>query len=296
MLKDKFVEVVISSSNFNKYIDKYGPFKKGDRIKIDINDLSKNSVVKIVAVCDICGKEAIVKYQNYNIQVNKGGYYCCKICSVIKQKETMNKNNTKYYLCCSEFKDKMTSLYGVDNPSKIDKIRKIRSTRLSDKKYQLKLLNGIINKYNIDNVSKLELIKEKKKQTCLKNYGVENPIQFYDIFLKSQKNGKNIKLHEETNLFYRGSYEKHFLDYCFKNGIKVEKGVIIKINNNNKNKYYYSDFFIRNKNLVVEIKSSYYYNKYLELNELKKEYTLKNGYDYIIIIDKNYDEFNKLIK
>jgi len=291
MIKNKTIDIKISSSNYRKYVDKYGPFKKGDKINIDINDLTMNSAVKITAICELCGVENDVQYYNYNIQIKKGGYYCCKKCGIKKQKDTMIKNETVYYLSNPEYKNKMINLYGVDNPSKMTKIKEKRSNRLSNVEYQQKLLDGIINKYGVDNVSKLESIKEQKKQTCFKNYGVENPSQNEELFFKSQKSGKRIKFHENMKLYYRGTYEKHFLDFCYDNNLSIEKGITINFKYNNKNKVYHSDFFIKEKNLIIEIKSSYYFSKYLELNKIKEIETIKQGYNYVIIIDKNYDNF-----
>lgn len=49
-------------------------------------------------------------------------------------------------------------------------------------------------------------------------------------------------------------------------------------------------------NLIIEIKSNYYYEKYKELNIIKKLETIKQGYMYIIIIDKEYEEIKNLLK
>jgi hypothetical protein len=51
------------------------------------------------------------------------------------------------------------------------------------------------------------------------------------------------------------------------------------------------DFFIENKNLIIEIKSTYYFNLHKEKNILKKNYTISSGYNYLLIVDKDYDEF-----
>ncbi|MCK9476998.1 MAG: hypothetical protein M0R46_13820 [Candidatus Muirbacterium halophilum] len=207
----------------------------------------------------------------------------------------MEKNGSTYYLSNPEYKKEMIKKYGVDNPSKLKEIKEKRSERLKDTEYQKKMLDGVLEKYGIDNISKLEEIKEKKKSTCLENYGVENPMQNEAIFIKSQKSGKKIKQHTETGLYYRGTYEKDFLDFCYEHDILISKGKTIKYKKNNKNKVYYSDFFIDKYNLIIEIKSSYYYEKYKELNILKKRETIKQGYMYIMIIDKEYEEIKKLL-
>ena len=54
-------------------------------------------------------------------------------------------------------------------------------------------------------------------------------------------------------------------------------------------------FYLTDYNLIVEIKSSYTYECELEQNLLKQKACLEQGYDFIFIINKNYDEFNELI-
>jgi hypothetical protein len=64
---------------------------------------------------------------------------------------------------------------------------------------------------------------------------------------------------------------------------------------NGKIKVYFSDFFIPEINTVIEIKSSYYYNKYLKLNKIKKNETIKAGYNHLFIIDKDYTQLLKIL-
>jgi len=46
---------------------------------------------------------------------------------------------------------------------------------------------------------------------------------------------------------------------------------------------------------MCHIKSSYYYDKYLELNLIKEIETKKMGYNFIFIINKNYNLLNNNI-
>ena len=62
----------------------------------------------------------------------------------------------------------------------------------------------------------------------------------------------------------------------------------------NKN-VYYPDFYLEEMNLIVEIKSKYTYECDYDKNILKRNGCIKNGYKFIFIIDKNYDEFIFLI-
>jgi len=72
--------------------------------------------------------------------------------------------------------------------------------------------------------------------------------------------------------------------------------VSVKYLYDNKNKIYHSDFFIKEINLIVEIKSDYHYNLNLDKNILKRESCLNNKYDFIFIINKDYTEFSEKIK
>lgn len=59
---------------------------------------------------------------------------------------------------------------------------------------------------------------------------------------------------------------------------------------------YHSDFYLPNFNLICEIKSEYIYNKEVKINEIKKESSIKSGYNFIFIIDKDYSNFIKIIE
>jgi len=129
-----------------------------------------NEIIK-VSVCDLPNNSGV------KIEVE------CDICGN-KKEISLNryKNNTKdlttYYSCsrkCSEEKNKKT----------------------------------IIQKYGVDNISKLNKIKNKKIDTCLKHYGVEHPQQSEIIFNKGKitkfekygdKNYINIEKIKKTNL------------------------------------------------------------------------------------------------
>ena len=65
---------------------------------------------------------------------------------------------------------------------------------------------------------------------------------------------------------------------------------------NGKKHTYHSDFYIDKYNLIVEIKSSYTYNYDIDKNLAKEKYSKLNGYNFIFIIDKNYEYFNKLLE
>ena len=222
--------------------------------------------------CLYCQKE--LDFENFS-----GGYgkYCCKehakLYSYKKRKDTLN------------IKYGVTSAFQVNNQKE-----------------------NFLKKYNVDNPSKLLLIKAKKKTTCLKNhgveagfllpktkqtclskYGVEHPLQNKEIFNKALKTKRLIHQFKNTNLTYQGSYELDFLEK-YHDKLDIKNGPSIKYKFKDTNKVYYSDFYIPSKNLIVEIKSTYILTLDEGINEKKKE-CLNQGFNYIMILDKNYDNF-----
>jgi hypothetical protein len=141
------------NSNYKYYIELGYNVKYGDTITIPIKHLSKNSHIKIDTKCEICGCEKNIRYQDYNKNLKTLDYYCCKKCSIEKQKIILQEK------------------YGVDNILKLKEIRE--KSKLT-----------IMTKYGVDNISKSIIIKNKKKETCLKNYNVEYPSQSQQIIEK----------------------------------------------------------------------------------------------------------------
>ena len=140
-------------------------------------------------------------------------------------------------------------------------------------------------------------ILNKIKETNLEKYGFEYPAQNSDILLKIQKSSFAIKQFKDTDLWYQASYELDFLNRyydIFKDDIT--RGSSIKYEYNNKIKIYHPDFFIISLNLIIEIKNNYLLKRDFEEIKLKSESVINNGFNFIMIVDKKYDEFELLIK
>lgn len=206
----------------------------------------------------------------------------------------------------NKIKNTLNNKYGVDYPMQSNEILK-------------KSNDTILNKYNVSNISQLDDIKNKKIETSLKNYGVYHPSQSIDIQNKRknsclQKYGANhemqsleyynhwlktckrTKTFKNTNLYYQSLNELNFLNLYY-DKILIENGKRFEYLDKNNNKhYYFSDFYIPSYNLIVEIKSKYTFDKNKEINLLKQQCVLLDKYNFIFIIDLDYNEFNKLIQ
>jgi hypothetical protein len=299
MFSDKLVEVKISRVNIEYYTNIGYKVKLGNTYKIKSSDIIKTVATRIYVICENCKNELYMKSQNYHNQLKKSGFYVCQKCNNVKSKIT---NIKKYGTSCplqnidiiKKTKETLVREYGVDNISKLESVKDDRRENFKDDNFKNKSKITWMSKYGVDNPSKSDIIKIRKEETTFKNYGVSNPSQSYTIFEKSQISGKKIKLHE-IGLMYRGTYEKDFLDFCLSKDIKVEKGATIKYMFNNIKKYYHSDFYIPSLNLICEIKSNYYYDLYYDKNIAKKISTEESGFNFIFIIDKNYNKLKILI-
>jgi hypothetical protein len=225
--------------------------------------------------------------------------------------ERMKKTNLEKYgveftlqnkIIKSKAKDSILRIYNVDNVFENEEIKE-------------KIKQTIMEKYSVDNISKSENIKELKKsttnkhygveypsqseevkdkikETCMEKYGVEHPCQNLEIFEKQQKSA--FKLRYYKDLYYRGSYELDFLEKYYNIGIRNFESIVYFYKN--KQHRYFPDFYYEPLNLIIEIKSSYTYNLHIEKNIEKEKACINQGFNYIKIINKNYDEFDKLIK
>jgi len=326
MILDKTIKIKVNGKMVKKYKELGFDVKQYDIIDLPIEHLSKYSHQKVMCACDICGEKKEIKYNNYcgYIKRDSNNQYTCKICNLDKRKktckekygvefvaklesskekakETMIENRTVKFFCNPKFKEKMIELYGVDNPSNSELLKEKRVNTYLERYgvenpsyfeiFKEKKINTCLKNYGVEYPAQSKEIKIKKENTCLKNYGVRNPSQSPEIH-KKQQYGFVLK-HHEGGLHYRGTYEKDFIDFSIKNNIKIEnfKGTI-PYYFDGKNRKYFPDFYIKDKNLIVEIKSTYTYNFDIEINKAKRKAAISSDFNFIFIIDKNYDYFS----
>jgi hypothetical protein len=233
------------------------------------------------------------------------------------------KNPWKSKIIQDKIKNTNLKKYGNKIPSKTDEIKdKIKKTNnlryggnspQSDPNVFKKSQNKKKLKYNDPNYNNVEKSQktllektgfrhalqnpssyDKYKNTSLIKYGTEHPMQNNEIFKKSLESGFKSIRYKDTNIFYQGSFELDFLDNFF-DKIYITRGPRIEYFYNNQKHYYFPDFYIKSKNLIVEIKSEYWNNIHQKINNIKMEYCIKNGYNFILIKDKKYKLFRTLI-
>ncbi len=243
-----------------------------------------------------------------------------------KSKQTcIKKYGVEYVLQSGDIKEKaketMLKNYGVEYAAQNDKIynkviktkkekygenfnqqfkEKAKQTCLKlygDEHYnnREKYKETCLKKYNKNSYFETIEFKNKSKKTCIKKYGVPNVSQCARIHQKQQKSGFRIKKFKNTDLWYQGSYELDFLEKYYNNYIDIQRGPRIKYIFEERKRYYFSDFLIPSLNLVIECKNSYLVKRDKLILEKKKIATKNKGYNWIMIVDKNYKDFNDLI-
>ena len=296
----------------------------------NINNLGMYSTKKVKVKCDICGIESEIRYRSYIKNIKNGGYYACsQKCASDKNKQTyLRKTGFKHQMhnpeVIKKYEKTNLKIYGVKHPKQNEGIKnKSRETCLKNYGVEYGFLlfekcKESLNKiYGVDNAMKSKEVRDKVSatniikygyKTALMNpeikkesnkkmielYGTIHPLQNVEIMKKMINSSYKFKVHE-NGLVYQGKYEKDFIDMCVKNNIPIERGLTINYELNNENKIYFSDFYLRSKNLIIEIKSTWIWNKHKEKNIKKMETVIEQGYSYILIIDKKYNEFLKLL-
>jgi hypothetical protein len=304
MILDKIIYVKMNAKHISKYREMGYDCVVGELTPIKIEDLPKYSKSIVLVSCDICENNSTLNYNIYNKSIEKNGFYRCVVCGRESAKKT----------CL--FK------YGVDNPTKLKKISEKISINYKNKSdfekelmkenqkntsfdkygtwfvntssYKKKVKETSIEKYGVDDYRKSDVFKNKVRDIIYERYGVLNLSHMTHEFKKSWFGNKINGLHQPSNLKYQGTYELDFIEKYY-NKVVIEKINPIQYKLNENNHYYHPDFYLPKYNLIVEVKSSYTYESDLDKNLAKKEYSIKNGFNFIFIIDKNYSELESIL-
>jgi len=204
-------------------------------------------------------------------------------------------------ICKEKSKQTCFEHFGVECSFQAEEVKKkskqTKKDRYGDENYnnREKSKQTCLEHFGIEYSFQSEEVREKAKQTCLKHFGVEHQLQNKEIFEKQQKTARKLKYYKDTSIYYRGLYEFDFLDKHHDKYPDIINAKSINYIFNNEKHVYHPDFFIPSLNLIVEIKNSYLAKKDKDKIEAKKEATIANGFKYIMIIDKDYIEFDNLL-
>lgn len=268
-----------SNIQVTKWNKKFGTaYKKGDIIEVDyflLKTMRDYRRRPLLCKCDKCGRT-----------------YKIRLCTLANQ-------STEKTLCLHCKKEKeLNPMFGKKESYETKK--KI-SDKLSGKN------NPMFGKHLKDYMSeaKYNSWREKSKgnkRACGKRTK-EQCEHIRKRVIEGYADGSRKRFHGNAskgfykNILYQGTYELNFLKYL--DSIKklnlIERGPSIEYTDSNGLKHFYlSDYFIKSLNLVIEIKSSYFWNLHEDINILKMNAALKK-YNYLLIINNDFNQLNKIL-
>ena len=161
--------------------------------------------------------------------------------------------------------------------------------------------NTCLLKYGKECVFQVPEIQRKIKNTCLERYGTEYPMQSDILFEKYKVAGYKLKDYTLPSgiIIKVQGYEPLALNEIFKlyseNDVVIGRKNIPKINYelDGKSRKYFPDIYIKSINLIVEVKSTYYFKKKKEETLVKHETSKLNGFNHEIWI---FNEKEQLIE
>ena len=170
---------------------------------------------------------------------------------------------------------------------------------------QKQINKTVKDKYHVDNVMDVKEFRDKisiaNKEIWCENYNerlnkmIETNIERYGSAF-SCNNKFDRKIYKNTDLKYQSSYEYDFLEFCENNNVLhlIKKSPTFRYLE--KSSYHFPDYIYNNR-IIVEIKSKWILDLQggEEIINEKKKSIEKLGYKYILILDKDYFQFEKEI-
>lgn len=207
--------------------------------------------------------------------------------------------------------------YGVDNVMFVEEFR--NNSLIRAKNAWVLDYHKILDKkkkttfeiYGVEFASQCESVKIKQSESVMKLYGVShysktdkfrnetskrmmlnNP---YNCIDKWKNNAP--KKYKSTDLSYQSSYEYDFLEFCESHNVLhlIKKSPSFRYMH--KDSYHFPDY-LYNNDTVIEIKSKWILDiqggEYI-INEKIKSVEYSGEYKYLLILDKDYLQFEKII-
>ena len=154
-----------------------------------------------------------------------------------------------------------------------------------------------VSKYGVSNPMQNDTVRQRMKATCLSRFGVEHPMQDPEIFSRCQEGLAKSRYALKSITMPSGAirkvqgYEPFVIDYYLQAGISEEDLVtdriavpVITYIFDGKARRYFPDIFIKSHHLLVEVKSTYTWQKDIDKNIAKHLAAVDAGYHHSIII------------
>ena len=129
-------------------------------------------------------------------------------------------------------------------------------------------------------------LRDKRKETFLAKYGVEHPAQNLEIQAKSEKNSKKYKEYKMPSGIIKKvqGYEPFALDELIKSyteeQLKTDRKDVphVEYIMEEKKHFYFPDIYIPHENKIIEVKSTWTFNKKNDITMAKAKSCKEKGY------------------
>jgi hypothetical protein len=195
-------------------------------------------------------------------------------------------------------KTKKTNLikYGVENTSQNAEVRdKIAKTNLerygsecslNNREVQDKIKNTMMIRHGVEHNFQAGELRDKRKETFLAKYGVEHPAQNLEIQAKTERNSKKFKEYKMPSGIIKKvqGYEPFALDELVKSyteeQLKTDRKDVPRVEYmiEEKKHFYFPDIYIPHENKIIEVKSTWTFNKKNDITMAKAKSCKEKGY------------------
>ncbi len=249
--------------------------------------------------------ECVVKRRNATNVILYGVDNVSKLDSIKKKKEEtcMKNHGTKNPNQNQKIKDKIAATnlkrYGHKCSGQGKEIKKkAEATNLKryghkcsfmNKKIQDKIKRTMMERWGCENPNQNKSIREKIRKTNRLKYGCDYPSQNFNILYKQMMSAFTYKeyiLPSGKKIYVQG-YEVWALDLLLEEYLEediqtsIDHRIIVDyISPDGKNHKYFPDIYIKSKNLIIEVKSTWTYKQHLEINNIKAQACIDNNYNF----------------
>ena len=271
--KETYKEKGFSSHAQYRYWKKKLGFEDSDNITYkDIQEKSKFKGLVSSKIPD-SGKQSTIVHKICGLTPNDSN------CNYCKYKPC----KSRFFVQTSNIEKMGFDVSKIGTPEIFDEIDQLRDTLMHD--YQTNGLTtlGVAQKYGIKAHRTIELLLYFFK--VLERHEDVEMLNGTRVDTRRLKSGFHTSW-EGNTYRYRSSYELTYMKYLDENKIKyVYEGLIVPYFDTQKNKMRksFTDFYLEEQNLIVEIKSIAFYNKQNQEDRVKAYKEL--GYKYKLILE-----------
>lgn len=318
----------------NRYCKTNGHFSRHlAKHKLTYKDYYEIYVTQVTQLCG-CGKP-LTFYQKDESYANSCGDPRCvgetiktvkqnwtaekrQTDSTNKRKAAVNRTDDQIADQIAKARDTFIKKYGVEWGSKTE-LQKLKSKKTKLERYGSETYNNSVvssNKNRNKSVLEKDLINDKRRNTNLNRFGVENTFLLPESVKKSRQGnalGRDYILPSGRIVHVRG-YEDEVLaallqtynesDLKIHNSLEeYQLPIFSYIDHRRHHLNYYPDIYIPKENKIIEVKSRWWwdgngdpkYSSRLENNLRKRQSVLNKGYDYEVWLFEDKNDY-KILK